>query len=46
MGRLVAEFGRLSATRRRRGRPPDAYGALDRSIVGQQLSTKAAATIY
>lgn len=46
MGRLVDEFGRLSATRRRRGRPPDAYGALVRSIIGQQLSTKAAATIY
>jgi len=30
----------------RRGRPKDAYGALLRSIIGQQLSTKAAATIY
>jgi DNA-3-methyladenine glycosylase II len=30
----------------RRGRPQDAYGALVRSIVGQQLSTKAARTIY
>jgi DNA-3-methyladenine glycosylase II len=30
----------------RRERPHDAYGALLRSIVGQQLSTKAARTIY
>ena len=30
----------------KRERPGDAYGALLRSIVGQQLSTKAAATIY
>jgi DNA-3-methyladenine glycosylase II len=29
-----------------RERPGDAYGTLVRSIVGQQLSTKAAATIY
>lgn len=46
MGRLVERYGRLSATRRKRGRPADAYGALVRSITGQQLSTKAAATIY
>ncbi len=31
---------------RRRGRPTDLYGALVRSIVGQQLSTKAARAIY
>jgi DNA-3-methyladenine glycosylase II len=31
---------------RRRGRPADHYGALVRSIVGQQLSTKAARSIY
>ncbi len=30
----------------RRGRPDDHYGALVRSIVGQQLSVKAAAAIY
>jgi DNA-3-methyladenine glycosylase II len=30
----------------RRGRPRDHYGALVRSIVGQQLSTKAATAIY
>jgi len=29
-----------------RGRPTDPYGALLRSIVGQQLSTKAARSIY
>jgi DNA-3-methyladenine glycosylase II len=31
---------------RRSGRPTDHYGTLVRSIVGQQLSTKAAAAIY
>jgi DNA-3-methyladenine glycosylase II len=31
---------------RRAGRPPDHYGALVRSIVGQQLSTKAAQAIF
>jgi DNA-3-methyladenine glycosylase II len=46
MGRLVTEHGPLDERTRRRGRPPDAYGALVRSIVGQQLSTKAARTIY
>lgn len=30
----------------RRGRPDDHYGSLVRSIVGQQLSTKAARSIY
>jgi DNA-3-methyladenine glycosylase II len=30
----------------RRGRPTDRYGTLVRSIVGQQLSTRAAAAIY
>ena len=46
MARLVDEHGPLDARARRRGRPPDAYGALLRSIVGQQLSTKAARSIY
>jgi DNA-3-methyladenine glycosylase II len=46
MSRLVKEHGPLSESERRRGRPHDAYGALVRSIVGQQLSTKAARTIY
>jgi DNA-3-methyladenine glycosylase II len=46
MARLIAEHGPLDASKRRRGRPHDAYGALVRSIVGQQLSTKAARSIY
>jgi DNA-3-methyladenine glycosylase II len=46
MARLIADHGQLDENRRRRGRPNDAYGALLRSIVGQQLSTKAARTIY
>jgi DNA-3-methyladenine glycosylase II len=46
MARLVDEH--VTAVRRdlRRERTGDAYGALLRSIVGQQLSTKAASTIY
>jgi DNA-3-methyladenine glycosylase II len=46
MARLVE--GHAAVVRRdlRRERPGDAYGALLRSIVGQQLSTKAASTIY
>jgi len=44
---LIDEFGSPDGVLRRRGpRPTDAYGALLRSIVGQQLSTKAARTIY
>jgi DNA-3-methyladenine glycosylase II len=43
---LIKRVGKLDLDARRRGRPADAYGALVRSIVGQQLSTKAAATIY
>jgi DNA-3-methyladenine glycosylase II len=46
MRRLVDEQGPLDEEERRRGRPREAYGALVRSIVGQQLSTKAARTIY
>lgn len=46
MARLVDEIGPLSVKQRKRGRPSDPYGALVRSITGQQLSTKAAATIY
>jgi len=46
MGALVKAQGELDVEERRRGRPAEAYGALLRSIVGQQLSTKAAATIY
>ena len=43
---LVEAHGPLDSEQRRRGRPAEAYGALLRSIVGQQLSTKAARTIY
>ena len=44
---LISEFGDLSVEARRRRRPPvDAYGMLLRSVIGQQLSVKAAATIY
>jgi DNA-3-methyladenine glycosylase II len=46
MRRLIDELGPLDEEERRRGRPLEPYGALVRSIVGQQLSTKAAATIY
>jgi len=46
LSELVAARGPLDAAERRRGRPEDAYGALVRSIVGQQLSVKAARTIY
>jgi DNA-3-methyladenine glycosylase II len=46
MGAIVKAHGRLDQEERRRGRPAEAYGALLRSIVGQQLSTKAARTIY
>jgi DNA-3-methyladenine glycosylase II len=43
---LIDRLGPLDEEARRRGRPADAYGALLRSIVGQQLSTKAARSIY
>jgi DNA-3-methyladenine glycosylase II len=50
MAALIDRLGKIDiATRLRRRkeeRPPDAYGALLRAIVGQQLSTKAARTIY
>jgi DNA-3-methyladenine glycosylase II len=46
MAALVERIGALDQAARRRGRPDDAYGALVRTIVGQQLSTKAARTIY
>jgi DNA-3-methyladenine glycosylase II len=46
MARLIDEHGALVRRDLKRGRPGDAYGTLLRSIVGQQLSTKAAATIY
>ena len=43
---IIDERGPLDLDTRQRGRPEDAYGALLRSIVGQQLSTKAARSIY
>jgi DNA-3-methyladenine glycosylase II len=50
MAALIERVGEIDlATRLRRRketRPTDAYGALLRAIVGQQLSTKAARTIY
>jgi DNA-3-methyladenine glycosylase II len=46
MARLVDEHGAAVRRDLRRERPGDAYGALLRSIVGQQLSTRAAQTIY
>jgi DNA-3-methyladenine glycosylase II len=47
MARLIDDFGGpLPAERDSRGRPADVYGALVRSITGQQLSVKAAASIY
>jgi DNA-3-methyladenine glycosylase II len=44
--RIIDERGPLDHEARMRGRPTDPYGALLRSIVGQQLSTKAARSIY
>ena len=46
MARLVDEHAAVVRRDLTRERPGDAYGALLRSIVGQQLSTKAARTIY
>jgi DNA-3-methyladenine glycosylase II len=50
MGALIERVGKIDLAtrlrRRREERPADAYGALLRAIVGQQLSTKAARTIY
>ena len=50
MAALIDRIGRIDLEtrleRRAEERPPDAYGALLRAIVGQQLSTKAARTIY
>jgi DNA-3-methyladenine glycosylase II len=47
MAGLIERFGRPEEVLARRGRRPgDAYGALVRSIVGQQLSSKAARSIF
>jgi DNA-3-methyladenine glycosylase II len=46
MARLIDDHHQLVRADLKEERAGDAYGALLRSIVGQQLSTKAAATIY
>lgn len=50
MAALIERVGEIDLEKRLRRRseerPADAYGALLRAIVGQQLSTKAARTIY
>ena len=50
MAALIERVGEIDIAtrlaRRKEERPGDAYGALLRAIVGQQLSTKAARTIY
>lgn len=50
MAALIERIGKIDLEtrlrRRNEERPADAYGALLRAIVGQQLSTKAARTIY
>jgi DNA-3-methyladenine glycosylase II len=43
---LIDEVGADGLGDPRRGRPDDRYGALVRAIVGQQLSTRAAAAIF
>jgi DNA-3-methyladenine glycosylase II len=44
--RLIDSLGSEGPGDRRRGRPDDHYGVLVRTIVGQQLSTRAAQSIY
>jgi DNA-3-methyladenine glycosylase II len=46
LGALIDAVGPNGLGDPRGGRPDDHYGALVRAIVGQQLSTKAARTIY
>lgn len=46
MARLIEKNGAVVRRELGRERPGDAYGTLLRAIVGQQLSSKAAATIY
>ncbi len=47
MARLIDDYGGpLPLERDGRGRPEDLYGSLVRSIAGQQLSVKAAASIW
>ncbi|HXF00549.1 MAG TPA: DNA-3-methyladenine glycosylase [Solirubrobacterales bacterium] len=44
--RLIDQDGPIDPAKDRRGSRPDAYEALARAIVGQQLSTKAAGSIW
>jgi DNA-3-methyladenine glycosylase II len=44
--RLIDEDGPIDPATDRRGSRPDAYEALARAVVGQQLSTKAAQSIW
>jgi DNA-3-methyladenine glycosylase II len=46
LGAIIDEFGTDGLENPRPGRPQHPYGALIRSIVGQQLSTTAARAIY
>ena len=47
IGGLIDRLGVMDMERRRRGRPKgDAYAALLRAVIGQQLSAKAAFTIH
>jgi DNA-3-methyladenine glycosylase II len=46
LGKLMKELGPIHPDRDRRKSRPDPYVALARAICGQQLSTKAAATIW
>lgn len=46
LAKLIDAYGIEDLRDRRLGRPRDHYGVLVRAIVGQQLSTKAAAAIY
>ena len=46
LAKLMKKLGPIEPERDRRGSREDAYEALARAICGQQLSTKAAATIW
>ena len=46
LARLIDDGGPLPAKLDRRGRPDEPYGVLMRAIAGQQLSVKAAASIW
>jgi DNA-3-methyladenine glycosylase II len=46
MARLIEEGGQIAAEMDRRGRPEEPYGVLVRAITGQQLSVKAADSIW